>query len=81
MLDAIIKQFVPHAMLIRFTEPSDIVLSVGVETTLLPEVVLDRVRPLERFLADKSGAHLDDRLKTGHLKAFNMGFCQLRGTS
>lgn len=49
-------------------------LGVGVESTHLPEVVLDRGRRLELFLADmKSRSGVQERINLAFMKAFKSG--------
>ena len=54
-------------------------LGVGVESTHLPAVVLDRGRRLELFLADmKSRGGVQERINLAFMKAFKSGIFKRR---
>lgn len=63
----------------RFTFPGDTVLGVGVETTGIVDVALDRGRRLELYLVDEtSRPAVVDNIEQAFLKAFNRGMFQVR---
>lgn len=64
----------PVFVIPSYSSPGDTVLGVGVETTQLPEVALDRGRRLELFLADKGASNdVQERITSSFVKAFDSG--------
>ncbi|CAM9456528.1 unnamed protein product, partial [Ascophyllum nodosum] len=62
----------------RFSLPGDTVLGVGVESTHVPEVALDRGRRLELFLADMdSKDRVQERINRAFINAFDEGIFEL----
>lgn len=65
-------------MLIRFTVPSDTVLGVGIESTVLQEIALPQGRRLKLYRVDESiTGNLKERIHNAFLKSYNSGNFQL----